>query len=73
MSTAPLVQLSSPDTMRINVDLPQPEGPITLMNSRLCTSNSMFLSAVMGACALSNTRPTPPTVITTGRWRTSSK
>ena len=34
--------------MRISVDLPQPDGPITQMNSRRCTSKVMSCSAVIG-------------------------
>jgi hypothetical protein len=73
MVIEPPLQVSRPATMRISVDLPQPEGPITLMNSRLFTSKLIFDSACTGPCALSKTRETPDKLITTGRERISAK
>jgi hypothetical protein len=73
MVIEPPVQVSKPATMRIKVDFPQPEGPITLMNSRLRTSKLTLFSARTGPCALSNWRDTADKLMTTGCLRISAK
>jgi len=40
ISISPSVMVSSPATMRSSVDLPQPDGPTTTMNSPSATSRS---------------------------------
>ena len=58
--------------MRMSVDFPQPEGPITLMNSRWRTSKLTFESATVGAAPEPlNSRVSPSMLITTGRARSS--
>jgi hypothetical protein len=41
MTISPPVTVSRPATIRISVDLPQPEGPTMTMNSPSLTSMSM--------------------------------
>ena len=60
-STSPCVGVSSPATMRSSVDLPQPEGPSTVMKSLSATSRSVGCSASVGAPRFTpgKVRPTP--------------
>ncbi|MNC95879.1 hypothetical protein D3C83_130990 [compost metagenome] len=44
--TVPELRDSSPARMRISVDLPQPDGPITQTNSRRCTLKLISFNAV---------------------------
>ena len=58
--------------MRISVDFPHPEGPITLMNSRFRTSNVIRDSAVIGPLVPSKVRVSASTLKTTGRAASSA-
>ena len=66
-SSRPEVGWSSPAAMRIRVDLPHPEGPMTQTNSRRWTPKLMPLRAVTSPSLPANTLPSASTESTTGR------
>ena len=57
MATLPVLSVSSPATMRSNVDFPQPEGPRMVTNSPALMSRSMPSSTIVSP----NRLPSPAT------------
>src|SRR5205814_9590777 len=66
-STCPELAFSRPARMRIRVDLPQPEGPITHTNSRRCTMKSMPRKASVSPLAVLKVLPSCLSSSTTSR------